>query len=51
MVTSSISRMSIGFEAQQHPLLACAEAIDGLLDEALSVDPMYMRTGAREATV
>ena len=37
--------MSIGFEAEQHPLLACAEAIDGLLDEALSVDPMFMRTG------
>jgi hypothetical protein len=40
--------MSIGFEAEQHPLLACAEAIDELLDEALSVDPMFMRTGDKK---
>jgi hypothetical protein len=40
--------MSIEFEAQQHPLLACAEAIDELLDDVLSVDPIYMRTSDKK---
>ena len=48
MVTTSISGMTIGLGAEQHPLLACAEAIDGLLDDVMTVDPMYMRTGDKK---
>ena len=36
--------MSIDLGAGQHPLLACLEAIDGMLDEVASIDPTFMGT-------
>jgi hypothetical protein len=41
--------MSIGLGAGQHPLLACAGAIDGLLDAVASVEPMFMATREKKA--
>ena len=43
--------MSIDLGAEQHPLLACFEAIDVLLDEVASVDPIYLRTSDKKAVL
>jgi hypothetical protein len=36
---------------QQHPVLACAAGIAGLLDEVAGVDPGFMRTGEKESAL
>src|SRR5262245_45035984 len=43
--------MSTDLGTGQHPLLTCLETIDRLLDEAASYDPIYLRTGEKQAAL
>jgi hypothetical protein len=43
--------MSRDLGTGQHPLLTCLEAIDQLLTEAASYDPIYLRTGEKQTAL
>src|SRR5262245_29780277 len=43
--------MSTDLGTGQHRLLTCLEAIDRLLDEAASYDPIYLRTSEKQAAL